>query len=482
MTKTAGIIIIGDEILNGSVTDTNSTFLCKRFRALGVVVQKISTIPDDVKILADEITLFSQRYDIVITSGGVGPTHDDVTYESVAAAFDVKLTTNKELKQYFDWYLCKGDVEGIRLVNIPSNAEVLYVELDEPLEGYRSNYPIVKTRNVYNFPGIPNYLEKTFMGLESTHFVNNDVQFFNRVIYLNVDEISVASVLREVADRFKDNVMIGSYPSTRKCDEYATKITINSTSCDDCLNAEKELLMKISPAMLIHIPPKLPDFEFMFRLSTMNHPLSEKIRDSFRVIKECFSKYPISDTFIGFNGGKDCTVLLNLLCCYCIGNKLTNCTLTLIYFKDENSFPELDQFIEFIKNNYKVRLIVLPTPMMQSLADYLKKRPGNLACFLGLRSNDPRSADLKTMQETDGDWPILMRVFPILTWNYKDIWDFLRCANIPYCSLYDKGYTSLGHVNNTRVNEELKFIDEKGSIYFRPAFLLDEEKSERNGR
>lgn len=283
MSKNAGIIIIGDEILSGKVTDTNSTFLCKRFHALGIKVHKISTIPDDLKIIAEEVKLFSKLYDIVVTTGGVGPTHDDVTYEAVATAFDTTLICDEGLKQFFHWYI-KGDhSEGSRLVTIPQCAEVIYSKLDQPLERGMKTFPIVKTFNVYNFPGIPIYLQRCFEGLKEQHFKNNEVQFFFRAIYLSVDEIKIVDILTQLSKQYEKVVSFGSYPRTTDGEKYENKITIESTSLEDCLAAEKELLMRIPTSWVIYILPRLPDFEFIHRLSLMDTHLSKKIRESFEV-------------------------------------------------------------------------------------------------------------------------------------------------------------------------------------------------------
>src|SRR5574341_1983063 len=84
MAKTAGILIIGSEVLTGKVVDQNSPYLVRELRALGVEVQRITTIPDDVSIIAEEVQEFAKRYDLVFTTGGIGPTHDDVTIAGVA--------------------------------------------------------------------------------------------------------------------------------------------------------------------------------------------------------------------------------------------------------------------------------------------------------------------------------------------------------------------------------------------------------------
>src|SRR2546422_10291676 len=89
MPKTAGIILIGNEILSGKIADVNAAYLCRELRQLGVDVRRISVVPDEVELIAREVVAQSRDFDVVFTSGGVGPTHDDVTIEGVARAMGV---------------------------------------------------------------------------------------------------------------------------------------------------------------------------------------------------------------------------------------------------------------------------------------------------------------------------------------------------------------------------------------------------------
>jgi molybdenum cofactor synthesis domain-containing protein len=96
---TVGILVIGNEILSGKVADENSPYLCRELRALGVDVERILAIPDDVRLIASEVKAMSDAYDFVLTSGGIGPTHDDLTFEGVAAAFGVAVVRSDSIEE-----------------------------------------------------------------------------------------------------------------------------------------------------------------------------------------------------------------------------------------------------------------------------------------------------------------------------------------------------------------------------------------------
>src|SRR5512141_2952562 len=97
MPKTAGIILVGNEILSGKIADVNAAYLCRELRGLGVDVRRITVIPDEVDLIACEVAAFSRDFDVVFTSGGVGPTHDDVTIEGVARAMGVPVVRHPVL-------------------------------------------------------------------------------------------------------------------------------------------------------------------------------------------------------------------------------------------------------------------------------------------------------------------------------------------------------------------------------------------------
>ncbi len=126
MSKTAGIVIIGNEVLSGKTQDTNSHFLCKELRALGVEVQRILVIPDEIQLIGKEIVPFSRQWDLVFTTGGVGPTHDDVTMSGIAQGFGVKLIRHHDLeRRLHERHGENINQARLKMAEVPEGAELV---------------------------------------------------------------------------------------------------------------------------------------------------------------------------------------------------------------------------------------------------------------------------------------------------------------------------------------------------------------------
>jgi FAD synthetase len=101
---------------------------------------------------------------------------------------------------------------------------------------------------------------------------------------------------------------------------------------------------------------------------------------------------------------------------------------------------------------------------------------------MGNRRSDPWSRDLKPICKSSPGWHVFDRIFPILDWHYSQVWQFLRALKLPYCSLYDQGYTSLGEIDNTIKNPHLRVEGDDGQVTYLPAYMLDDEDLERESR
>lgn len=282
---TAGIIIIGDEILNGRVTDSISPFLCQRFHAIGIRTKRISVVADDIDMIALDVKSFSDSFDIVVTTGGVGPTHDDVTYEAVAKAFGTALRVDDQMRNLFAWYMNDKDPSAEKLITIPSIAESLVIDLEVRLEGPTSKYPVVRTKNVYNFPGIPSYTKTLFAAMERKYFQDSANFFLSREIYLFVDEIQVLPVLNGIVAEYQNRVSFGSYPliDDRRDEGYETKISLESSSLIDCLNAETELLLRLPPQWYAPAKKQKPNLDLLGKLMLSDCELAASLKSSYQV-------------------------------------------------------------------------------------------------------------------------------------------------------------------------------------------------------
>ncbi|KAG6018169.1 hypothetical protein E4U41_004025, partial [Claviceps citrina] len=160
----------------------------------------------------------------------------------------------------------------------------------------------------------------------------------------------------------------------------------------------------------------------------------------------------------------------------------TTTALQAIYIAPPDPFPQVEHFVASTTAEYHLDLVRYALPMRQALEAYQADRPSVTAIFMGTRRTDPHCQSLTAFAPTDEEkgWPGFMRVNPILDWHYVDIWTFIRRLHIPFCSLYQQGYSSLGGVTNTRPNPALA-MDALGTE-FRPAYELVRDDEERLGR
>jgi molybdenum cofactor synthesis domain-containing protein len=200
----AAIIVIGDEVLSGKVEEQNARFLVRELRKLGVAVRRIEVIPDIPEEIAACVRGASARYDHVFTTGGIGPTHDDVTIAAIAAAFAVPVVRDAQVAATIR--AVSGDrffERDLRMADIPEGAQLIYGEGTT-----RSRWPVVAFRNVYVLPGVPSILQRKFAMIHARFAAP---PFFSQAIYSRESEGAIAHVLDRAAADFA-SVAIGSYP------------------------------------------------------------------------------------------------------------------------------------------------------------------------------------------------------------------------------------------------------------------------------
>lgn len=215
-----------------------------------------------------------------------------------------------------------------------------------------------------------------------------------------------------------------------------------------------------------------------------------RARESMGVVDEALRRYGRDELSLSYNGGKDCLVLL-ILILVCLPAVTTTADpeiaadgppppLQAIYIAPPDPFPEVEDFVAASAARYHLDLARYALPMRLALEAYQADRPAVKAVFMGTRRTDPHNEFLEPFSPTDGDWPRLMRVNPILDWHYQDIWAFIRHLDIPFCTLYNRGFTSLGGTRNTRPNPALALAGDPKA--FRPAYELVRDDEERLGR
>lgn len=216
MYKRAGIVVIGNEVLSGRVTDINSTWLMSELRELGVEVGRVVIIPDDVDVIAEHVLAFSEMFDVVFTSGGVGPTHDDVTFDGVARAFGRDMERSEELAAVIRGFFEDGFNESyLRMADLPVGTELVWTE--------GMKFPNTVVGNVWVFPGDPAVLRRKFHAVKET--LRTD-PFHVRRLFTTIDEGDLADMMHEV-DAAHPDVQLGSYPVYDDPD-YKVQIVVES--------------------------------------------------------------------------------------------------------------------------------------------------------------------------------------------------------------------------------------------------------------
>ncbi len=199
----AAILIIGNEILSGRTQDTNTSTLATWLNSIGVIVKEVRVIPDIEKTIVDTLNILRKENNYVFTTGGIGPTHDDITAQSVSKAFGLKYETHKEAFKILEAYYKPGEFNEGRqkMVKMPENAKLIL----NPTSGA----PGFSVENVFCLPGVPSIL-KSMLGSLKNEIVGGE-PVLSHTISLRTVESEIANSLTKVQDQ-NDDVEIGSYP------------------------------------------------------------------------------------------------------------------------------------------------------------------------------------------------------------------------------------------------------------------------------
>lgn len=201
---TVALVIIGNEILSGKVEEANGRFLAQELFTLGWHLREVAVVPDEHQMVVDTVRRLAASYDHVFTSGGIGPTHDDITLAAVAKAMDRELVVSSVLERLLQRFY------GVELLT-PSQQRLAYVPEGAVLHyGSASQYPQMMVGNVYPLPGIPDLFRKKFAELKELWPPAPPRE--RRCLNLIAMETDLADLLSAVAEEYPE-VQIGSYPT-----------------------------------------------------------------------------------------------------------------------------------------------------------------------------------------------------------------------------------------------------------------------------
>jgi len=235
---TAAIGLIGDELLSGKVVDENAQLLIRDLRELGVALRRIVVLPDVLDEIAETIRALSDRHTHVFTSGGVGPTHDDLTMEGIARAFATRVVRHPLLEHKLRAYYGERLQErNLRMAEVPDGCSL--VGDDETTLGW----PVVAYRNVYILPGVPQIFRRKWEAIRERF---RQAPFHLRCVFTTLDEGAMAHHLDRVVAEF-GAVQVGSYPRLGEPD-YRVKITLEGKDAAAVEAATKALTTMLGAA------------------------------------------------------------------------------------------------------------------------------------------------------------------------------------------------------------------------------------------
>jgi molybdenum cofactor synthesis domain-containing protein len=228
---TAGVIIIGNEVLSGRTQDTNLAYMGKQLDALGIRIMEGRVIPDVEQTIIDTVNHFRETYTYVFTTGGIGPTHDDITSAAIAKTFNVNLEKNPQAVSLLEKYIEPGGINEARMkmAHIPEGAKLI----DNPL----SHAPGFQMENVFVMAGVPSIMQLMFDGITNRLVGGEPIITVN--VATNIGEGVFAADLEKLQDEYPD-ISIGSYPYFRK-GKLGVNLVMRSTNTDRLRELKEKL-------------------------------------------------------------------------------------------------------------------------------------------------------------------------------------------------------------------------------------------------
>ena len=233
-TINAAILIIGNEILSGRTQDKNIVFISNWLNSkCGISVQEVRIIPDDQKNIVKNILYLSKKFSYVFTTGGIGPTHDDITAQSISKAFKLKYEYHKEAYKILENYYGKKKFNDGRkkMAKMPRGAKLIY--------NPSSAAPGFMTKNVLSLPGVPSIMNSMIENCK--RYLVKGLQVYSKTINLYTVESNISKQLGSIQKRYNKFVDIGSYPFFR-LGKIGVAIVTRSTSKMKLKNVNIELM------------------------------------------------------------------------------------------------------------------------------------------------------------------------------------------------------------------------------------------------
>jgi len=228
----AAIIIIGNEILSGRTQDVNVVIISKWLNELGVKLDEVRVIPDIEDSIIKNVNELRKKFNYVFTTGGIGPTHDDITSKSIAKAFNFSYGYHKKAYSMLEKYYGKDEFNRGRkkMAKIPNNASLIL----NPSSGA----PGFIVDNVYCLPGVPSILKSMLGGLNNN--ITGGKKILNKTITLKTVESEISEPLEKVQNKYKKDIEIGSYPFFKK-GKIGVSIVIRSTDKNLIFKCERDI-------------------------------------------------------------------------------------------------------------------------------------------------------------------------------------------------------------------------------------------------
>tara|TARA_B100001029_G_scaffold174952_1_gene175727 strand:- start:2238 stop:2951 length:714 start_codon:yes stop_codon:yes gene_type:complete len=235
--KHASLIIIGDEILSGRTEDKNLSYLAKWLGRLGINLSEVRVVLDDEDDIIEAVNSLRKKYDYVFTTGGIGPTHDDITTESVAKAFGVESRIDDDALEKMQTFLEGKELTEplLKMLRIPEGGELIYSPVTKA--------PGYKIENVFVMAGIPKIMRGMLEGMYD--YLEKGDLIHSRSFDIMVGESFFAEELTQIQDKYSD-VSVGSYPFSRD-GKYGATIVLRSTQesqLESCELLVKELISR----------------------------------------------------------------------------------------------------------------------------------------------------------------------------------------------------------------------------------------------